>query len=258
MERYYGKLIDYVDGKELEIGRYYAFDNGDIYDCVKGEYLVYGPRYDGYCNIGLYLSSGKLYQFYVHRVIAATLINDELKYENKFVVNHINPECRYNNSISNIETCTQKENVAYAIELGRFKVKGEDNPTANLTNDIVHQICQIMEDDPERTYRSIAEELNIDHYTGILDTIGKIRQGKEWVHISSNYNLKRRLCPQKRERVTTSYFDNNLREQIKNIILNTPNIKPMEVAEIISIDLSDDKKKNAFQKMINRLKKKLL
>ena len=142
--------------------------------------------------------------------------------------------------------------------MGRFKTQGEDNPTANLTNDIVHLICQIMENEPNRPYSSIVKELGIDQYVGILDTIGKIRQGKEWIHISSQYNLQRRTCPQKGVRVTESYFDDVIRNEVKEIISNNPEIKPMQVAKIISIDLSDNKKQNAFRKMVERMKKKLL
>ena len=258
MERYYSSLIDYVDGKELEFGRYYAYDSGEIYDEMNDCYLEYRPRNDGYCTIMLYLNSGIKAQFYVHRVIAATLIDKRLKYHNSLVVNHLNPDFKYDNSVSNLEVCTQKQNIGYAIEMGRFKTQGEDNPTANLTNDIVHIICQMMEDDPNRTYISIAKDLGIDHYVGILDTIGKIRQGKEWIHISSQYNLQRRTCPQKGVRVTESYFDDIIRNEVKEIILNNPEIKPMEVAKIISIDLSDNKKKNSFRKMVERMKKKLL
>lgn len=258
MERYYASLIDYVDGKELEYNRYYAYDSGEIYDEVLQEFIDYKPRSDGYCTIMLYLSSGEKAQLYVHRVIEATLVDSRLKYDNDLVVNHLNPDYRYNNSVNNLEVCTQKENVAYAIKLGRFKVQGEDNPTANLTNDIVHLICQMMEDDPNRTYSSIADELGISQYIGIVDTIGKIRQGKEWVHISSQYNLIQRKCPQKGVRVTMSYFDDDVRERVKNLILENPEIKPMQIANIISMDLSDSKKKSAFSKMVNRMKKRLL
>lgn len=258
MERFYSLLIDYVDGKELEINRYYACDSGEIYDEVLGCYLDYKPRNDGYCTIMLYLNSGIKAQFYVHRVIAATLIDNKLKYCNNLVVNHLNPEFKHDNSVYNLEVCTQKENIAYAIEMGRFKTQGEDNPTANLSNDTVHRICQMMEDEPNRTYISIAKELGVDEYVGILDTIGKIRQGKEWIHISSQYNLQRRLCPQKGVRVTNSYFDDYIRNEVKEIILNNPEIKPMQIAKMISIDLTDNKKKNAFTKMVDRMKKKLL
>lgn len=48
MERYYSSLIDYVDGKELEFGRYYVYDSGEIYDEINGCYLEYRPRNDGY------------------------------------------------------------------------------------------------------------------------------------------------------------------------------------------------------------------
>lgn len=259
MERYYGAIIDYVDGHEIETDRYYAYDSGEIYDEVLQEYLYIKPRSsDGYCTTMLYNSEGRKVQLYVHRIVAATLINSELKYNNSLVVNHIDPVARYNNSVENLEVCTQKENIEYAIKLGRFKVKGEDNPTANLTNDIVHEICSIMEENPNKTYKSIAEDLNLTHLKAIEDTIGKIRQGKEWIFISSQYNLQKRSNPKKGVRVSMSYFNDEDKRELENIILKNPELKSNEISKLVSIDLSDHKKYHAFKKMVARMKKRLL
>lgn len=260
MERYYGKTIDFVDGYEIEIDRYIAFDSGEIFDNNIQDYLDIHPRdCDGYCTICLYLSNGQTKQLYVHRIISATLIDERLKYsDNNLVVNHLSPDNKWDNSVNNLDVCTQKENIAYAIEQGRFKVRGEDNPTANLTNDIVHEICRIMEAYPNKTYSSIINELNLKHLTGIESTIGKIRQGKQWVEISSQYNLQRRVSPNKGVRVSVNYFNENDKENIRNLLVTNPELKPKEIAELLSINFESEKMYNAFSKMVSRIRQKLL
>ena len=260
MESYYGMTIDFVDGYEIETGRYIAFDSGEIYDNKNQEYLYIHPRNcDGYCMVCLYLNSGKTKQLYVHRIIASTLIDSRLKYkDNMLVVNHLNPDNKWDNSVSNLETCTQKENISYAIEQGRFKVKGEDNPTSNLTNEQVHEICRIMETYPNKTYSSIISELNLGHLTGIESTIGKIRQGKQWVDISSQYNLQRRKAINKGVRVEVNYFNDTDKDNIKQLLTENPNLKPKEIANILSISLETDKKYRAFTTMVGRIRRKLL
>lgn len=53
----------------------------------------------------------------IHRLVATAFIPNP---ENKPSVNHIN--CiRWDNRASNLEWCTQQENVAYATKLGRMK-----------------------------------------------------------------------------------------------------------------------------------------
>ena len=252
MERYYASIIDFVDGTEIENNRYYAYDSGEIYDEINQEYLNIKPRdCDGYCSVSLYTTSGKKAKFYTHRVIAATLIDRRLKYNNNLVVNHLTPDAKYDNSVSNLEVCTQKENIHYAIKLGRFKAVGEENPSANLTDSIVHSICSIMEEFPNKTYKTIAEELELTYLKGIEDTIGKIRQGKEWKHISSHYNLQRRV------RSCMNQFE-MYKSDIEKTIIKNPELKARDIANILSINIDDKKTYQAFHKLIGRMKSKLL
>lgn len=61
---------------------------------------------------------GKRKQFYTHRLVAEAFIPN---IENKPFINHKNCNVQ-DNSISNLEWCTQKENMQYAWKLGRGKV----------------------------------------------------------------------------------------------------------------------------------------
>ena len=64
----------------------------------------------GYKFIGLY-KGGKLYQFYVHRLVAQAFIPNP---ENKPEVNHIDGD-KSNNHVSNLEWCTRIENQHHAM-----------------------------------------------------------------------------------------------------------------------------------------------
>ena len=65
---------------------------------------------DGYLNVGLY-KDGKQKKFRVHRLVAQAFITN---LENKPYINHIDGD-RKNNCVSNLEWCTQRENVIHAI-----------------------------------------------------------------------------------------------------------------------------------------------
>lgn len=68
----------------------------------------------GYLCINL-CRDKKLKRFLVHRLVAEAFINN---FDNKPFVNHLdcNPS---NNQVTNLEMCTQKENIQYCINLGR-------------------------------------------------------------------------------------------------------------------------------------------
>lgn len=66
----------------------------------------------GYLIVNLY-KYGKKKQFLIHRLVAQAFI---VNHQNKPFVNHIDGN-RQNNLLSNIEWCTQKENVTHAIHV---------------------------------------------------------------------------------------------------------------------------------------------
>lgn len=71
----------------------------------------------GYQRVNLFDVNGKARKHYVHRIVAQAFIPNP---ENKPNINHIdcNPK---NNSVENLEWCTQSENIKYAVKLGHHK-----------------------------------------------------------------------------------------------------------------------------------------
>lgn len=81
---------------------------------------------DGYISIGL-KENGKQKQFRVHRLVAQAFIPNP---ENKPYINHIDGD-RTNNNISNLEWCTQKENVRHSINVLKHWSQSEKQSEAS-------------------------------------------------------------------------------------------------------------------------------
>lgn len=93
---------------------------GQIFSLVNNKiYISFGGSGEWYRSINL-LKNGKSIGIKVHRIVACTFIPipEHLKeFRNKLVVNH-KDDVKYNNLRSNLEWCTQKENIIKAIETG--------------------------------------------------------------------------------------------------------------------------------------------
>lgn len=71
----------------------------------------------GYQRVNLFDANGKARKHYVHRLVAQAFIPNP---ENKSNINHLDCNLK-NNSVENLEWCTQSENIKYAVKLGHHK-----------------------------------------------------------------------------------------------------------------------------------------
>lgn len=74
------------------------------------------PNENGYLKVNLYDASGHCKKKYMHRLVAEAFLPNP---ENKPNVNHIDCDVK-NNSVENLEWCTQSENIRHAVKLGRY------------------------------------------------------------------------------------------------------------------------------------------
>lgn len=81
-------------------------------------------------------SDGKIGTIKIHRLVAITFIPNP---ENKPQVNHINA-IRSDNRAENLNWMTNSENIKYSFTIGISCNKGENGPTAQLTNEQARQI----------------------------------------------------------------------------------------------------------------------
>ena len=93
-------------------GGYAVSENGDVYN-RHGKKMTQHRNSQGYLRVSLQLK-GKGKKFLVHRLVAMAFIENQA---GKPQVNHIDGD-KGNNDVSNIEWCTQSENMHHAYDSG--------------------------------------------------------------------------------------------------------------------------------------------
>lgn len=114
-----------------------------------------------------------------HRLVAQYFIPNP---ENKTQVNHIDAN-KKNNHIANLEWCTPGENVTHAFRLGLVRRQGVHNGGAELDNEAVIIIKQLI----EYGFRNqdIADLFKIAN-----NTVSAIRTGDAWTHLAYSVTKK--------------------------------------------------------------------
>jgi len=151
--------------KQYKDTKYYITEDGNVFNIHTKKYISiitrtnnkssYSRRYVG-------LSINKQQKWYtVARLVAEYYVQNP---DNKNQVNHIdgNP---MNDHYSNLEWCTQSENIKHAINIGLKPMKGESNTSSKLTN---QQVLDIRNEYKsfKTPIRKIAKKYNVS-YTAI-------------------------------------------------------------------------------------------
>lgn len=113
----------------------------------------------------------------VHRLVCEAFLGEPPQ---GAVTNHIdrNPA---NNDVSNLEWCTQEENVRHSVALGsRAHLRGERVPTSKLTEQDVLRIKRLLSCG-EMSHQAIA-----DHYGVRREAVTRINLGKNWGWLSGD------------------------------------------------------------------------
>lgn len=150
---------------------------GDVY--FKGKALIGYDNGKGYKAVSINRNN-----YYIHRLVAFAYIHNP---EGKDYVNHIDCD-KSNNRASNLEWCTNKENVAHALANNRYYAsehqkritsmcnRGVKNKNSKLTESQVLEIRKLK--NTGISNKSIGNEYGVCH-----TTIGDIFRGRSWTHI---------------------------------------------------------------------------
>lgn len=159
--------------------RYYINKKGELFtdngnkkmkDCLK----------NGYVKNTLVLKDGSQKSFFRHRLVMICF-NKVDNYKN-LQVNHIDGN-KQNNTLNNLEWCTNQENRIHAVKLGlAASLKGEDNPASKL---LESQVLNIINDLLNHVpYSQICKKYNCSK-----STISAIKNKRNWIYLTKDINF---------------------------------------------------------------------
>jgi len=137
----------------------------------EGKVLKQNDNGQGYLQVMLCINGSNKTER-VHRLVALTFIDNP---GNLPKVNHIDANKR-NNTIENLEWCTQQENITHAKNNG-LMIKGETANNGKLTEDSVKDIKALMRAGCSNTDIAALFEVH-------RGTINCIRTGRNWSHVN--------------------------------------------------------------------------
>lgn len=147
-------------GRVRSLDRKIYTQNGKLHSSTKGKVIKHFKTKEGYHRVQLCLN-GRNKKFLVHRLVAQSFVpNDTLKLE----VNHKNAN-KDDNTASNLEWVTRKENVKHSFELNLvYRDKGEQRYNAKLNDDIVREMRKLY-NTGDYKISFIAKLFNVDRKT---------------------------------------------------------------------------------------------
>lgn len=151
--------------------RYRVSNMGRIYSDVSGGIMSPQENRDGYFKIRAgWKDSAKNY--FVHRLVALAFNDNPDSYP---VVNHLDGD-KKNNKSSNLEWCSQSENVKHSFRIGLQCNKGENHPQSKLKDKDILKIRSMFKDGYSR--RQLADKFNTKP-SNIKDIVLR----RSWKHV---------------------------------------------------------------------------
>ena len=181
------KIINYGSIKPI-----YTIDEyGNIKNINSGKYLKFAVTTAGYYTVGLQHKDNSRKTYYIHILVAEMFLDKPIDAEQ---VNHLDKD-RSNNHISNLEWCTQLENLEHQFTNTNKSIlaktnktwgkvsKGSENGMSKINEEQCHYICKLLSEGYSRK-----EIVEICDFYVSYDIVRFIQQRKRWKHISKDYN----------------------------------------------------------------------
>lgn len=148
---------------------YLCNEKGEIYSLLSAKIMKTHGDKDGYQQLRMTVEKGKAVTVKAHRLIAQTFIPNP---ENKPFVNHKNGN-KEDNTVSNLEWCTAKENNIHARQTGLLNDYGINNSRAVCNEETLKEIRRLISEGKGNT--------EIEKMTSISNkVISNIRRGRNY------------------------------------------------------------------------------
>lgn len=142
-----------------------------IFSIIPERFRKFTVDRDGYLRVGLN-KEGQQKQFGVHRLVVAAFIEGaDLTLE----VNHKDGD-KQNNSLDNLELCTQEYNIKHAFSTGLRSSIGSRNNKAKLNEAQVRDIKKYLREGVKGS--ELCNKYKVSKYI-----ISNIKLGKTWKHV---------------------------------------------------------------------------
>lgn len=169
----YRKVVGYDD--------YYVTNDGRVWTNKRKngiERFMKQRNMDGYMHVVLY-KDGKYKNCCVHRLVAQAYIPNP---DNKPYINHIDGN-RANNNVSNLEWCTQKENVLHSINvLGKWSNSENQRKLASELGKSLRKLTMEQANELRRLHKE--EHISLtklsEMYNLNLTSVKRILNGKAY------------------------------------------------------------------------------
>lgn len=148
---------------------YLCNEKGEIYSLLSAKIMKTHGDKDGYQQLRMTVEKGKAVTVKAHRLIAQTFIPNP---ENKPFVNHKNGN-KEDNTVSNLEWCTAKENNIHVRQTGLLNDYGINNSRAVCNEETLKEIRRLISKGKGNT--------EIEKMTSISNkVISNIRRGRNY------------------------------------------------------------------------------
>ena len=174
--------------KNTKMGMYSISNHGNIRNDKTNKILKPYKNKNGYLYVSLMQNDNTVIKVGVHILVALHFVKipKALKNINEPIVPNHNDFNKENNYYENLSWMTYSLNNEWNRIHDHWKI-GENAPNAKVTNELVDNICKLMEDG--HLNREIISILNLDDSPYIRSLLTRIRNGSEWKSISSKYNI---------------------------------------------------------------------
>lgn len=200
------------------------------------------PHYQYIDSKGYWCIKSKNVEYKTHRLVADHFIR---KLTKKLEVHHKDLN-KSNPNASNLQVCTRKQHRRlHATTKAPVPCAPSVPGVAVLTDSTVHEICKLIE--AGYSYPKIREQLKLFNITD--DAINKIAIGKNWRHISSQYNLHPH---------TRSCMNSYSNYALEIAILYNRGVQIKEIAEVMGFEVKNNTDYQRLFKAATRYKQEYL